>query len=151
MFSPEVPPGIDTPAIDALADTGIKLKQYYSHPVCGPSRNALMTGRYHTNLGNPFHAPDGSGSMDAHYNTIADELSIRGYRNYYVGKWGVDGGPGVADSAGRPGTGWGPTERGFDEFYGMLGSAHNHFSKLSRGGVIDVNRWTKGGPFLSYP
>ena len=37
---------IQSPNIDLMADTGLKLLQYYVQPICTPSRSALMTGRY---------------------------------------------------------------------------------------------------------
>lgn len=43
--------GISTPHLDALASTGVVLKNYYVAPICSPTRSALMTGRYTTRLG----------------------------------------------------------------------------------------------------
>ena len=37
---------IQTPYMDALAASGLKLEQYYVQPICTPSRAQLMTGRY---------------------------------------------------------------------------------------------------------
>ncbi len=37
---------IQTPHMDALAASGLKLEQYYVQPICTPSRAQLMTGRY---------------------------------------------------------------------------------------------------------
>lgn len=155
IHRPDVPPSIETPAIDFLADSGIKLKQYYTHHACSPTRSAFLTGRYHVNVGNPFPALGGGGWLPREYKTIAQELSNRGYRNYIVGKWGVEGyGDGNVSAQMPPGSGIGPTERGFDEFYGIVSHAHDHYTKLSNFepfGSIDMNRFYKGGPHYSYP
>ena len=37
---------VSTPNIDQLAREGAKLTQHIVHPICTPSRAALMTGRY---------------------------------------------------------------------------------------------------------
>ena len=43
--------GIITPTLDALANTGVIMKNYYVQPICTPTRSALMTGRYTIRLG----------------------------------------------------------------------------------------------------
>ena len=35
-----------TPRMDQLAREGTRFTQFYAQPVCGPSRSALLTGRY---------------------------------------------------------------------------------------------------------
>lgn len=45
---------IPTPNIDRLSSEGIRLSEYYTHPVCTPSRAALLTGRYAFQSGMPF-------------------------------------------------------------------------------------------------
>ena len=37
---------IKTPNIDALAEAGVKLNNYYVQPQCTPTRSQLLTGRY---------------------------------------------------------------------------------------------------------
>ncbi len=42
----------DTPNIDALSTSGLRFDNAYSsHPVCGPSRSAIVTGRFPARLG----------------------------------------------------------------------------------------------------
>ena len=37
---------IKTPNLDKLSAKGVRLENYYVQPICTPSRNQLMTGRY---------------------------------------------------------------------------------------------------------
>lgn len=37
---------IRTPNLDKLSAGGVRLENYYVQPLCSPSRNQLMTGRY---------------------------------------------------------------------------------------------------------
>lgn len=37
---------IRTPNLDKLSAGGVRLENYYVQPLCTPSRNQLMTGRY---------------------------------------------------------------------------------------------------------
>lgn len=37
---------ISTPNLDKLSAAGVRLENYYVQPICTPSRNQLMTGRY---------------------------------------------------------------------------------------------------------
>ena len=40
-----------TPNIDGLASRSVRLKNYYVHPTCSPTRAALLTGRLGSNVG----------------------------------------------------------------------------------------------------
>ena len=40
-----------TPNIDRLASNSVRLDNYYVHPTCSPTRAALLTGRYGSNVG----------------------------------------------------------------------------------------------------
>ena len=48
-----------TPHLADLAAAGVTLEQYYSHPICTPTRGALLTGRYpiHSGLHNEVIEP----------------------------------------------------------------------------------------------
>jgi len=44
-------PNLRTPNIDKLAAEGVVLRNYFTHPMCMPSRAAFMTGRYPWSFG----------------------------------------------------------------------------------------------------
>jgi arylsulfatase A-like enzyme len=95
---------IRTPNLDCLAQGGLRFTQFYNSARCSPTRAALLTGLHPHQAG----FPNLSGVLPAHCVTIPEALKPAGYRSYMVGKWHLS----------RQST---PTQRGFDEFYGMLG------------------------------
>lgn len=108
-------PRFKTPRIDQLAAEGARLTQFNCPaPFCAPTRSSLMTGRYPFRCGmsqNP--APDGGPAADAlalpnTEITLAQVLKAAGYATGMVGKWHLGHKPGTL-----------PTERGFDEYYGI--------------------------------
>ena len=79
-----------TPQIDKLANSGIKFQTCYSAPLCGPSRCALMTGRYAFRTGgitNQSWRPGGPGAISADEQPIAKMLKLGGYATGMAGKW----------------------------------------------------------------
>ena len=102
-----------TPNIDALAASGIRFTDgYVTNPVCAPSRAGLMTGRYQQRFGYEFNpvGRDKTGGMSLHEITLAQVMKSAGYATGAVGKWHL----------GQP-SGYYPTDRGFDYFFGMAG------------------------------
>ena len=108
-------PKFKTPRIDRMAADGAKLTQFNTPAAfCAPTRASLMTGRYPFRCGmtqNP--APDGGPDADAlrlpaSEVTLAQVLKSAGYATGMVGKWHLGHKPGAL-----------PTDRGFDEYYGI--------------------------------
>ena len=108
-------PKFKTPRIDQMAAEGTRLMQFNTPaPFCAPTRASLMTGRYPFRCGmtqNP--APDGGAAADAlampkSEITLAQVLKSAGFATGMVGKWHL------GHKAGSL-----PTERGFDEYYGI--------------------------------
>ncbi|MEP3421454.1 MAG: sulfatase [Erythrobacter sp.] len=132
---------IATPNIDALAEGGIKLTQFYSpSPVCTPSRAGFLTGRMPPRAGlsnvvfpksSPLSALTKlSGQnvrLPAEEITIADMLSASGYRTSMVGKWHVG-----AESPSLP------NDFGFHSFFGALHSNDMEPFALYRDKEIEV-------------
>jgi len=95
-----------TPVLDKLAKEGTKFTSFYAQPVCGPSRSALLTGRY------PFRSK--GWSMPASEITFAEILKEVGYQTACVGKWDVSNRKAIIDRM--------PNAQGFDYYFGALGA-----------------------------
>jgi uncharacterized sulfatase len=132
---------IRTPHIDALASAGIVFTDFYAcSAVCAPSRVGLLTGRYpfRTGItGNAYPEDEplgkraarqfgvllgGLGVLDIqesyvvrgispHELTIAEALSVAGYRTGMIGKWHL------GDYSSDPQ--YNPVNHGFDSYFGV--------------------------------
>jgi arylsulfatase A-like enzyme len=108
-------PRVKTPNIDALAREGVRFTQgYVAHPVCAPSRAALLTGRYQTRFGYEFNpvGRDRTGGVSRDEVFLPQVLKGAGYSTGMVGKWHL----------GQP-SGYHPLDRGFDSFFGIMTGA----------------------------
>lgn len=128
-----------TPHIDRLAAEGTRLEQFYTQPLCTPTRAALMTGRYPLRYGLQLGViPSG-----ARYGLATDEFLLpqvlqgAGYRTAMVGKWHL----GHGDRAM-----W-PRQRGFDYFYGALVGEIDHFKHTAHG----VTDWYRDNTVVEEP
>lgn len=95
-----------TPRLDQLAKEGTKFTQFYAQHVCGPSRSALLTGRY------PFRSK--GWGMPATEITFAELLNQAGYQTACIGKWDVSNRKPIIDRM--------PNAQGFDYYFGTLGA-----------------------------
>lgn len=124
---------IETPNLDALADSGFQFTRMYSTGRCCPSRAALMTGQYPhaVGLGHmtiDLGRPGYRGVVAEDADTIADVLKRAGYSTWLSGKWHL----GTGD----------PTQHGFNEYFGTLVSCKDFWSperfyRISNGQPVD--------------
>ena len=70
-----------TPNIDRLAANGMRFENAYAHPLCTPSRVALLTGQYN------FRNYTSFGELRLSVKTFGNMLRDAGYRTAMVGKW----------------------------------------------------------------
>lgn len=63
-----------TPHLDALAERGILFRNAWSHPMCSPTRAAILTGRnpYQTGIGSPVLGSTGPGQIIGHTLAISE-------------------------------------------------------------------------------
>jgi arylsulfatase len=118
---------IQTPTFDSLASNGLRYTNFHTTAICAPTRSALLTGRNsasvhvsgfsHTVLSAGF--PGWDGKIPSSAGTIAEILRDNGYSTFAVGKYGVTPDEDATDAG--PFDRW-PTGKGFDHFFGFLGS-----------------------------
>ena len=80
---------LQTPNLDDLALSGIRLESYYVQPICTPTRSQLLSGRYqiHTGLQHGVIHPSQPSGLPVSIPLISNKLSDVGYRCHKVGKW----------------------------------------------------------------
>lgn len=120
---------IQTPNIDALAYSGVILNQHYSQPICTPTRSALLTGRYPSNIGmqgwplgaaEPRALPPGK--------ILPQYLKELGYTTRIVGKWHL----------GYYKEEFTPTYRGFDSHLGYFNGFTSYYDHIIEGSASGV-------------
>src|SRR5262249_12858682 len=101
--------GAPTPRIDRLASEGTRLLNFNVEAQCTPSRSALMTGRFPIRSGT-YQVPRGGvlEGLTTWEITLPQLLSAQGYAS---GIWGKSH---LGSTEARL-----PTNRGFDEWYGI--------------------------------
>ena len=95
-----------TPRLDQLAREGTLFTSFYTQTVCGPSRSALLTGRY------PCRSK--GWGMPAEEITFAELIREAGYQTACIGKWDVSNRKPIIERM--------PNAQGFDYFFGALGA-----------------------------
>ena len=100
---------IQTPRLDQLASEGMRFTSFYAQTVCGPSRSALLTGRY------PIRSK--GWGMPASEVTFAELMQKSGYQTACIGKWDVSNRQAIVPRM--------PNAQGFDYYFGTLGANDN--------------------------
>ena len=127
---------IPTPHLDNLASSGVRFTNgYVSGPYCSPTRAGLLTGRYQNRFGHEFNPGGGVHGLPVTETTLANRLLSAGYATGAIGKWHLGSLPVMH-----------PQVRGFQEFFGFLGGAHDYFNS---NGVLRGNEPAKETEYLT--
>ena len=128
---------VETPALEALASTGLRYNNFHVNAMCSPTRGALLSGRNNHQVG--FGPITESASGYPGYNSIwpkssasiAEVLKQNGYSTAAFGKWHNT--PVWEVSPVGPFERW-PTGLGFEYFYGFLSASTSQWEpNLYRG------------------
>lgn len=121
---------IATPAMDALAASGLSYTNFHVTPLCSPTRASLLTGRNHHSVGMSMLSnadsgfPSKRGSISPAAATLAEMLRDAGYSTAAFGKWHLA--PIDQTTNAGPYDQW-PLGRGFERFYGFLEGLTDQF------------------------
>jgi arylsulfatase A-like enzyme len=121
-------PDYKTPNLDRLASQGMRFTNAYSAaPVCTPTRVGFHTGRYPARLPvgleEPIHERSALGErvkttgIPHSHPTVSSLIKSAGYNTALIGKWHLGYLPD-----------FGPLKFGFDEFFGIMSGAVDHFT-----------------------
>jgi arylsulfatase len=131
---------IRTPSLDALASQGLRLTQFYNAARCCPTRASLLTGVYPHQAG---MAENGQ-TLSRQAATLAEVLRTAGYQTGMAGKWHLS--RTAARESEQEQLDWlshradfgsfaplpsYPSNRGFDQHWGVIWGVVNYFDPFS--------------------
>jgi arylsulfatase len=122
---------LETPALDRLADQGLRYNRFHVTALCSPTRACLLTGRNHHAVGFgwladvPMNSPGYTARLPRTAAPLPRLLRDAGYSTLAVGKWHLT--PGPDRSRAGPFVQW-PLGYGFERYYGFLHGDANHWT-----------------------
>jgi len=122
---------IDTPNLDALAQSGVKFSNFYTSVSCSPTRSMLLLGNMGelltpTQRGKPGY----EGYLNNRVVSLAEVLQAGGYHTYMAGKWHLGHKPEYYPSA-----------RGFERSFSMLNGGASYWSDMT--GLVEAEEFVK--------
>lgn len=120
-----------TPALDRLAQGGLRYTNFHTTSLCSPTRACLLTGRNHhvNGMGRIIELATGFPGYNARIpaaNGFLSEMLVEaGYATWAVGKWHLTPVEECHIAASR--TRW-PLGRGFERFYGFFSGETHQFA-----------------------
>ncbi len=131
---------IDTPNLDALAQSGVKFSNFYTSVSCSPTRSMLLSGtdNHLAGLGNMGELltptqrgkPGYEGYLNNRVVSLAEVLRAGGYHTYMAGKWHLGHDPEHF-----------PYARGFERSFSMLNGGASYWSDMT--GLVEAEEFVK--------
>lgn len=150
-FGSEIP----TPALDFLANTGVRLTNFHTASACSPTRSMLLSGTDHHIAGlgqmaehmppNAKDAPGYEGYLNFRVAALPEVLQDSGYETMMAGKWHL----GTTQETS-------PSARGFEKSFVFLSGCHNHYNyephlEDPKHSVLNINAakmWMRDSNFI---
>lgn len=142
----------DTPALEVLAQDGLRYNRFHTTGICSPTRASLLTGRdaHVTGVGTVLNSandrPGYEGVLRPETAVIAEVLRQQGYSTGAFGKWHLA--PDWEISPAGPFDRW-PTGVGFETFYGFLGGETDQYDPVLYSGTTPIQRPAREGYHLT--
>jgi arylsulfatase A-like enzyme len=137
---------IPTPAMDRIAQMGLRYTQFHSTALCSPTRAALITGRNHHSVGFGIISEQSTGYpgydsvLGVDNATIGNILKQNGYATSWFGK--NHNTPSYQYSAAGPFDQW-PIGMGFDYFYGFMGGETDQWTPYLYQNMTQIFPWLR--------
>lgn len=144
---------IETPNLDLIAFSGVRLTNFYTMPNCSPTRSMLLTAKdsHSVGLGAMAEALNSlpflrgkvgyEGYLNPETTTIAEKFSEAGYRTQMAGKWHL------GHKAEHQ-----PSAHGFDKSFVLLQGGADHFGYGQNGEpALETATYTQNGELAEYP
>jgi arylsulfatase A-like enzyme len=122
------------PHLAKLAREGVRLEAHYVHPMCSPTRAALLSGRYASRFG--VTAAQNQRAYPWDTVTLASALKASGYETALIGKWHLGSKPNE-----------GPQKFGFNHGYGSLAGGVTPYTHRYKEGEFSVT-WHRNGELI---
>ncbi len=141
---------INTPALSALAESGLRFTNYHTAANCAPARAMLLTGVSNHLAGVPNipemlsaeqrTASHHQGVLGSDVVTVATLLEDSGYHTYMAGKWHLGMAPDKR-----------PSRRGFQRTVAMMDSGADHWEQRPYLPLYDRANWFADGEPFTLP
>lgn len=145
-FGGEIP----TPNLQAMAEQGMRMSQYYTSPMSAPARSMLLTGNSNQQAGMGgmwwYDSTIGKEGYELRLTdrvtTMAERFKDAGYNTLMAGKWHLGFVPGAT-----------PKDRGFNHAFAFMGGGTSHFNDAVPLGTVEAfhTYYTRDGERVSLP
>jgi arylsulfatase A-like enzyme len=138
---------VSTPALDGLAEEGLRLTNFHVLPSCSPTRSVLLSGvdNHVAGIGTmgEFKTPEMAGYpgyagyLNFEVAALPELLKADGYHTYMSGKWHLGDEPEHR-----------PHARGFEKTFALMPGGGSHYSDRRPLSPPQIMNYSRDGEFV---